>query len=519
MDEQNYTFIKSRTGELVPVLGSQVLHSTIDPKREAQRIVSAIPQETGFIIILGFGGGFIPEAALELTSAYITVIDFNTSQLLKSRDYSHLLGNERFTLLTDASKEEIINHIVTHYKPALYGSIQTIPLRTRVGADKSLFDSVIEYIYEAINICSGDYTVQAHFGKRWFSNIIRNIKSAEVYENNQLTGINPATCKTAIVAAGPSLDKQLQSLADFKSDNGFIICTDTALPALNDITPDVVVSIDCQFISYYHLRYCNQCWKNIPLVLDIASPPLLCNFTGFTPVFFSGGHPLARYISNTWFSFPFLDTSGGNVTYSCLSLAEYLGIKNITIFGADFSYVNNQTYARGTYIYPYFDKRQNRLTPLESLHSAFLYRSPFLPAENEKMKNIHETQSLRYYREKFDEKAANINADIYCATRQKQLITNTLTVNNEQRTIKNKLVKKPSLTKPSGFEFLEMYKNDILALPAAQYMKNLNDKQKQILTTLLPYAAAIKKRNPLLKSGDLLEIVKEECVKDIEKIL
>jgi len=60
-----YTFLTSRSGEIVPAIvhadgTSHPLHSTIDPVREAERIVSTIPQDTGFVIFLGLGGGFAP---------------------------------------------------------------------------------------------------------------------------------------------------------------------------------------------------------------------------------------------------------------------------------------------------------------------------------------------------------------------------------------------------------------------------------------------------------------------------
>jgi len=247
---------------------------------------------------------------------------------------------------------------------------------------------------------------------------------------------------------------------------------------------------------------------------------LLSGFSGFSPIFFSGGHPLARYISDTWRSFPVLDTSGGNVTYTCLSLAEYTGIKRITIFGADFSYIESQTYARGTYIYPYFHKRQNRLSPLETQFSRLLYRSPFLQDSTIK-KNYYETSSLRFYRKKLEEKAATMSAEIkiekgfgapiFINKKQKA-------VSSEQRAERNE--QKKQIT---GLEFLKQYRDDINALPLfngkENYIKKLNEKQTRVFITLLPYMAAIKKRSPKLGCKELIEEVKLRCVTEIERVL
>jgi len=532
-----YTFSQSRSGEIVPSIvtapgNSRPLHSLIDPKREAERLVSTIPQDTGFVIFLGLGGGFAPQSALENTAAQIVVIDFDkdgVQELLSAKDYSPLLNNGRFSLLTDFLFDEIKNFILANYNPALHGGIKVIPLRTRIEHDLEKFNKAAAVIQETIEAASADFSVQAHFGLRWFSNIIRNIKNASAPDSAVASVAGAASAVTssagetfhskkikdaAIVAAGPSLDGQINALAECKSRGVFIISSDTAMPVLlhNGIEPDAVVSIDCQHISHYHFFGCNI--RNIPLILDIASPPLLSRFSGL-PVFFSGGHPLALYISRYWRPLPLLDTSGGNVTYACLSLAEYLGSSNITFFGADFSYIRSQSYARGTYINPYFERKQNRFYPLEALSSAFLYRAPFLPSENENQ-IYYETQSLRFYRQKLEEKAAMMSAKINVFPGEGAPINlNNKMAHNVVKT--NPVTAAPGNQQKSGIEFLEQYRNDIATLPA----NGLNEKEKQVFTTLLPTAAALKHRNMgvNLSTAELVEETKRYCIGQIDKAL
>jgi hypothetical protein len=514
MNNTNYTFLSSRTGEIVPAIihkdgASHPLHSMIDPIREAERLVSTIPQDIGFIIFLGLGGGFAPQIALAETSAQIVVIDFDKNsikELLSSKDYSPLLNNPRFSFLTDFTFDEIKKYILENYNPALHGGIKVIPLRTRTDSDER-FNKAAAVIQEAVDIAASDFSVQAHFGLRWFSNIIRNIKNAGIADQSFSA---KKIDKAAIAAAGPSLDGQITALAEHKSKGVFIICADTALPVLlhNNINPDAVVSIDCQHISHYHFFGCNI--SGIPLVLDIASPPLLSRFSEL-PVFFSSGHPLALYISRYWRPLPLLDTSGGNVTYACLSFAETLGANRITLFGADFSYVRSQTYARGTYVYPYFNRRQNRLAPAEAQMSTFLYRSPFLPKENENQ-IYHETTSLRFYRTKLEEKAASMTAQIIAFPG----LGAPINLLNKTPHNTEKIHTSAVSGNKSGIEFLEQYRNDIAALPTS----GLNEKQKQIFTTLLPTAAALKHRGANNKSAaELIEITKHHCVMQIDKIL
>jgi len=536
-----YTFENSKSEEAVPFLitpgrGKTALHSLVDPKREAQRLISQISSDTGFLIFLGLGGGFAQEAALDMTSAQIVVIDFDKEgidQLFSGRNYSKLLNSGRFSLLVDQKNDDIKNFILDNYKPSLAGGIRIIPLRARIEHDRERFENVTKTIEDTIDIITGDYSVQAHFGIRWFSNIIRNVKNLDMLRDTHraapLSGFMEfkkkaadKVKKTAIAAAGPSLDFQLTSLAQMKADNVFIICCDTALGALlqHGIEPDAVVSIDCQHISYYHFMGSSIQKKiqNIPLILDIASPPLLSGFSA-SPLFFASAHPLARYLCASFLPFTQLDTSGGNVTYTCLSLAESLGAQRITLFGADFSYVGNQTYARGTYINPYFSRRQNRLSPLEAQMSSFLYRSPFLPAAGSENKNYYETSSLRFYREKLEEKISTMAAIVECAKgfgAPVRVRSGELGVGSEELGVRSD---KKYL---SGMDFLAQYSDDIASLPQAKdsgdYLKTLNAKEKQVFTTLLPFAAAVRKRNPQLTAKDLIEEVKRQSISDCHRV-
>ncbi|MCL2209710.1 MAG: DUF115 domain-containing protein [Treponema sp.] len=520
----HYTFSRAQSGEMVPAILNSVhekkpLHSMVNPQREAQRLASSIPDSTLLVVLLGLGGGFTAEAILSQTQAQLVVIDYNKEgikELFSVIDYSRLVNNKRFSLLIDPDADEIKCFLLQNYNPSLCGGIKTIPLRARTEAEPLLFENAVRAIQETVDIISSDYSVQVHFGRRWFSNIIRNIKDFEPSMENKL----PCSITgAAIAAAGPSLNQQMPFLSELKSKQVFIISCDTALPVLlqNGIEPDTVVSIDCQHISYHHFfGYSNI--KNIYLALDIASPPLLSRLP-FHPVFFSSSHPLAQYISAVWQPLFQIDTSGGNVTYACLSLAETIGAKNITLFGADFAYIRSGTYAKGTYVNPYFDKKQNRFLSLEAQSSAFLYRSEFLPKTSQDQ-SYRETSSLRFYREKFEKKAAETDAHITCAKGEGApvKIQNRLTDN----AIRNASLPKTKRNSITGSEFLDQYRKNIAALPEAgedDYLHKLDKNEREIFTTLLPTAAFIKYRNPSFKANDLIEETKRYCVELIRKVI
>jgi hypothetical protein len=494
------------------------LHSLVDPRREGSRLAASLGDE-GFLIILGLGGGFHITAALERREIeQVVVVEYDThgiAELLSSKDYLRIFNDPRFHLLVDAPAEFLERYILEQYQPALYGGIGALALRTRTDREP-LFGTASEAIKSAIDAVSGDYSVQAYFGKRWFSNIIRNLPLAEMP-----AAPVPPIRQAAICAAGPSLDGQLPLLRQRRSSR-FLIATDTSLPALlgSGIEPDAVISIDCQHISYYH--FMSGLSDHIPLFLDLASPPLIASRSGALH-FFSGGHPLTRYISRYWRPFPLVDTSGANVTYAALSLADSLGAREIELYGADFSYPLGRTYARGTYLYPYFGYRQNRLAPLESLFSGFLYRSSLTRIEGENGW-YYETPSLSRYRKGLEEKIRTLRAAVTPkAGLGPPLMTEKISPQEFPR-IGPPRIFSPGKAAMGAGDFLALYRSRIKALPPikggiAAYLEGLDREAGIILTTLLPSAAAIKHRNPELTHREILEGVKSRCIEELDRVL
>jgi hypothetical protein len=522
-DGRRYQFLESRSGEIVPALIDQngvphPLHSLVDPRREAARLLDAGNAE-GFLIFLGLGGGFSLSAALEREETQrVLVIEYGAqglAELLNAKAYSPLFQDPRFYLLLDPPGEEIERRILEDYQPVLAGGIRVIPLRARVEGDQPLFSEAGNAINQGISTVSRDYSVQAYFGTRWFSNTLRNLIRAEEQD-----GPIPSIRRAAITAAGPSLDIQMPLIARKRRDF-FLLATDTSLPGLLQagLEPDAVVSIDCQHISYYH--FMSGLPESVPLYLDLASPPLVASRSGH-PRFFSGGHPFTRYISKYWRPLPLVDTSGGNVTYAALSLADMLGAEQIELYGADFSYPQGRTYSRGAYIYPYFEIRQNRLGSLEALFSDFLFRSPDLKRIRRDDLWYYETPTLTRYRTMLEEKTGCIKpAVLPVKGLGAGLNIKTKEARGASHTIR---LFAPGSSSMRAKDFIFEYGRKIRELPAMggpawSYLRSLDNEEALILTTQLPTAAAMKRRNPRFQAGELIEAVRDYCLGEIDKVL
>ncbi|HTX72037.1 MAG TPA: 6-hydroxymethylpterin diphosphokinase MptE-like protein, partial [Rectinemataceae bacterium] len=304
----------ARSGAAVPVLRlaerEVAFHSLIDPEREAERMVSAQPPG-GFIVALGLGAGYLLRAYLASTSTTGLVVVEHSASLLRALleliDLSELFIDQRFSLMLDPEPDELSAQLLTMYVPPLAGDLRSLPLRGRVDLDKDRFQRSADAVRDVLGRISDDYSVQAFFGKLWLKNAARNLFSSE-----GAGAVLPPVRRAAVAAAGPSLEASIPLLARAKDGGAFIIATDTSLPALlgAGLEPNVVISIDCQHISYYH--FLGGFPAALPLVLDLSSPNRIARM-GAPVRFFSSGHPFCAYISSRHRAFPALDTSGGNV--------------------------------------------------------------------------------------------------------------------------------------------------------------------------------------------------------------
>jgi hypothetical protein len=496
---------KARSGLAVPVLrlpGREIaFHSLVDPAREAERLVGA-SATGGFIVALGLGAAYAIKASLaEAGTSAVLAVEYSAPllrALLEALDLSEVFLDPRFSLLLDPKPAELEAAILSRYIPPISGDIRTLPLRARTDLDQASFQAAAETLRSVLGRISDDYSVQAFFGKLWFRNAVRNLFASE-RPSPPLTPIRRAV----VTAAGPSLEEGIDAVVRAKREGAFLIATDTSLPALlgRDILPSAVISIDCQTISYYH--FLKGLPPDLPLVLDLASPNRLARLTDCLR-FFSSGHPFCTYVSSHYRPFPRLDTSGGNVTHAALSLAETLGASSCLLVGADFSYPEGKSYARGTYIYDYFDELATRLAPMESQFAAFVRRNPSLSREEDRTAEGRDyyryvTKPLMAYHEHLKRFIERSPMDV-TPLRGKgvAIATRTGKATGAARREGERILFAAGRASESASSFLGRYAKGLAALPeprgsASTYLSSLDPKERDLWTTLLPSAAALQR--------------------------
>jgi len=518
--------ITSKSGHSIPAVLKNgrfmPIHSTFNPIKEGERYLK-LGSKSGYKVFFGFGAGYhiLPFLPIKTISGII-VIEQDAGlfkSILESIDLRNILLDSRVRILIDLSPIQVKEFILTHYFPAVFGDLQTLYLRSRYSMEQSYFEQIIQAIKEVISKIADDYTVQAHFGKKWFINTLSNLPVA------QNTSITIAPVHSVIITgAGPSLEGQISQIKSLKKDN-FLLATDTSLPVLlnHDLLPDLVISIDCQQISYHH--FLQGYPEEVPLILDLASPPILTRQTKKT-VFFSSGHPFSLYVSKNWRHFPIIDTSGGNVTHAALSLTEKLQAQRIYLFGVDYSYPQGKAYSRGTYIYPLFRSAESRVNPLENLLFTFIMRNKSIDRIKNNGMIIYTTKPMSSYRTRLEKLINTLNIEVIQEKGMGKLLNIGSSSRNLDRTRTLYTLFSAGSSNTSWLEFIEEYYKRVKKLPAPyspinKYFKSLSFEDKNIWLTQFPAAAAIRETENIqaLKGRDILQKVKLWTLSKIDRVV
>jgi hypothetical protein len=521
------SFRKSKIGEMVPVIDTGLreipVHSLVDPIKEGIRFANG-HTDNGYFIFLGIGAAYHITPFLDNPKITNLILIDSSIDVLKSImseiDLSRLILDPRTDIFVAPMQNEVKEHLLGTYAPFISGPLTTIPLRSVANFEKVFFQKIREEIEYSIHLIRTDSATQAKFGKLWFKNTALNLERL-VQSRTRIASVSNAI----ITGAGPSLEFQIPKLRSLQKTN-FLIAVDTSLPALlaNDIVPDCVISIDCQHISYLH--FMQGFPHNTPIVMDIGSPPLLTRISA-PVIFFASGNPFSRYISENWVPFPSLDTSGGNVTQSALSLAIRLNAGVITVFGADYCFLGGKTYSRGTYIYSYFDTISSRIRSRESQHAAFMYgANPLISESADSGMPRYSTLLLQSYRRElrifaermnFTMEAMPDNVLVFKRSHRKISRGNPNYFGvNPQTVIKDKTYTDLLSNFVNGLKSLSELK-----LPLTTYYNNMNVHDRSLWNCIYPVAASLS--NAENRAGtfgiDLLEDARAWAIAMVENIL
>ena len=191
-----------------------------------------------------------------------------------------------------------------------------------------------------------------------------------------------------IVAAGPSLDKNIEILKDV-GDKGIILATGTVFRKLlkEGINPDYVIVTDANKRVYAQIRGLEE--SEVPmLLLSTAYRGFAKNYKGEKYIIMQKGYEKSESFAKDN-NFDLYET-GGSVSTTALDIGIKLGCKRIIFLGLDLAYTDNFVHASGT-------SRRNLNDSSDLIETVDIYDNP-----------IKTTKVLNIYRKWIEERIKNI---------------------------------------------------------------------------------------------------------------
>lgn len=265
------------------------------------------------------------------------------SDLIRDEKIILLSGREKykviFTLLNSIVQYENRDNIYYMVSPnyeLIYGSDIEL-IKTTVDERKSL------NLYTRNTILKIKSKMNENISKNFCDLIeqksMSNLK--KIFESENLTDI-PAL----VVAAGPSLDKNIKQIKHMKN-KALIIAVDTALNALakEDIIPDLAVTVDPNKEIFL---FESEKMKNVPLVTTLTSNYKIKDLHTGSRIYCKSADSWINKFDNRFETGNFELDTGGSVANDAYSIARVLGFKTIIFVGQDLAYPNDQEHTSGS---------------------------------------------------------------------------------------------------------------------------------------------------------------------------
>lgn len=315
--------------------------------------IKSLP-EYSTVLIVGIGNAFYLQELLRATPKNFNILLYEPCvevllKILEEIDITEVFNNRPVALLIKSINDEELIPVMCKWL-----TNETLPyFRTKIlpGYDKLFLEEIKEFlstVKRTLLRMKTDQNTLAFFGNFYARNVIGNARQIlKSHTINQLSGMIPNDRPAVIIAAGPSLKKNINDLKEAKG-RAFLIAVDTALKPLiaAGIIPDLFVTVDGN--KPVELFDQEEIWKTPVLLSADVNNEMVRKHTG-KKIFYYNGEEFIRklYLAH---GIPCSGLpSGGSVSNSAFSLAEKLGFQTIILVGQDLAYTGNRSHMEGTF--------------------------------------------------------------------------------------------------------------------------------------------------------------------------
>jgi hypothetical protein len=335
-------------------LGEFYLHSLYDPISEAKQTATKELNDPkiNVVVIFGFGLGYLVEEILKACDkkTRIIIVESRLDCLvtaLSSRALDNVLSDERllFILENDSKKAATKTNLELSFDKLKSWKIIATPQQTRFN--QTYLKSYIDHLGACINQCVSSFSTSMNLSDHFLKNTVANLDAAAISPGVKLFVDCWKNRPAVIVAAGPSLNKQLATLHAYQHKI-LIVAVDKTWPILKaaGIKPHLIVAIDPR-------RPCS--WGDDPpqdvwfLSVSSCNPNVVHSINQQRIV--SYGNPIHEKIFKHIIGERGVLHTGGSVATNAFSFARLMGASPLIMIGQDLAYTGGASHASG-YLWP-----------------------------------------------------------------------------------------------------------------------------------------------------------------------
>ncbi len=327
-----------------------------NPKAHAENQISVLGKivPNAPVFVMGMGNIHYLEKLIEESDDSVIILIYEPLfsvfyKQLKRIDFEEIFGKRTVSLVVEGINEEGLESVVgTMLQGDKVPLMKYFILPNYVELCREQVNRFLDIMIEKSKRYYVGLGTKMFFSPYQAENFYHNIKHLPTgYKAFQLFRTIPADVPAFVVAAGPSLNKNIKELKRAKNKS-FIIAVDTAVkPLLQEgIKPDMFATLDG--IKPLELVEMEQA-KKIPLLTLVTAADAIMDYHTGKKFFFDEGYEYVRKLfemnGKTLEGFPV----GGSVATLAFSLACYLGFRTIIFVGQDLAYTNNRSHADGTF--------------------------------------------------------------------------------------------------------------------------------------------------------------------------
>ncbi len=402
---QDTTFQQAKNGSWTALYAGTLLHSSYNPEREAEKLVSAAAEkEFSAGVFMGAGLGYAPICfANKFPHKTLIIIEPDIKRLIAAfyaTDWTPIFRQPSCVILTGATQPQIIAIL----ENAGLEDCFFFQTPSHEFHDPHFFTALKQLIDRNKQKHKINSRTLKTFSRLWFSNMCRNIDQMALRTGITAFENRAAGIPACIIAAGPSLDEILPTLAELKK-RCILICVDTALRAClrTGVQPHFVVLTDPQYWNARHIEGLSA--PNTILVTETAAYPSVFRFDCKSIHLCSSFFPLGQYIEKHTFCNGKLGT-GGSVASTAWDFARFCGCKTIYVAGLDLGFPGGKTHTKGSTFEEKAYLDANRLKNAETFISGALFGANTMNAKSYSGNNIKTDNRMSLYAWWFESRCA-----------------------------------------------------------------------------------------------------------------